>query len=91
MIGSSRSNEVHRNRRQDVFISVRHSARRIDLIPFGTITFNDWEATTKEGHGWINFAFEDPPGIAELIGPTEAASARMPHFLLQDQSRREMG
>jgi phenylpropionate dioxygenase-like ring-hydroxylating dioxygenase large terminal subunit len=33
---------------------------------------NYWEAKTKEGHGWINIAFEDPPGIAELIGPYTA-------------------
>jgi phenylpropionate dioxygenase-like ring-hydroxylating dioxygenase large terminal subunit len=33
---------------------------------------NDWEAKTKESHRWINFAFEDPPGVAELIGPYTA-------------------
>ena len=33
---------------------------------------NDWEAKTKEGHGWINFAFADPPGIAEVVGPYTA-------------------
>jgi phenylpropionate dioxygenase-like ring-hydroxylating dioxygenase large terminal subunit len=43
---------------------------------------NDWEATTKEGHGWINFAFEDPPGIAELIGPCTAR--------LREQARKRL-
>ncbi len=57
---------------------------------------HDWEATTKEGHGWITFAFDDPPGIAEVLGPytarvREQASRRLTPTQVDQIGRVQVG